>query len=333
MGDELGRAVTKTPAGTFYNADSTLEHEFFRLSDAAGMPLLYYADITTPVCIDNLCKPMHIAIYWNLVGAYVGYGVFAKDPLTKYDHDEFLSADHEQLHRLLLDANSVLKRQALSDLFEETAAPAERVTYKGEEVDAVSGATRKEIAESVVEGALYSCYTIWHLVHSPVSEQIQGYTAASYNDALERQFLYAPYADYRLFAMKQLEASDFRGHLPQLLTIFETGTPLLRTYLLKKLPVDLWAEPEVTASLYGAFSTVDINSRTLLLDHLPDADPQALVLLAEQVTAMSKNQLRSYLQHLEKREEVDAAIRTQLEAAAGDVAYPHAYLIGRFLGQ
>lgn len=332
MDDEWRRVAAEAYISTFKNPDPLLEHELYLLSDSAGEPLLFFADLTTPVCIDGICKPVSIELYWNLVGHYVGYGVKPQNPLTKFDHDEFVEADYEKLHRLLMDNKSVLRRKKLSELFDEKAEPEKKVEYRGEEVDAVSGATKKEIKESIIEGALYSCYTLWHLVHGDVMGKIEGHLQSIYSEELERQFLHSGYEDYHFYALKQLTGPDFEPHLSRILEIFESDKPLVRTYILKKIPEVLIGREPVSRSLYSAFSAVDINSRTLLVDHLNYAHPLAAELLSGQVTAMSKNQLRSYLEFLEEdKANLRPGILKNLRQVVDAGEYTYGYLIERFL--
>lgn len=332
MSDEWKQVDGKAFIGVYQNLDTLLEHELYLLSDKTGQPLLFYSDIITPVCIDGLCKPVYIELYWNLVGNYAGYGVYEELPLTKFDHDEFVAADHQKMHQLLSDNGSVLSRKKLEDLFDKNAEPARKVEYKGEEVDAVSGATLKEIKESIIEGALYSCYTLWHLVHGEVTKEIEEHLQTIYSTKLERTFLYSNYEDYHFHALKQMEGAAFGPHLSRIVEIFTTDKPLIRSYILKKIPKHLLSDEEATRALYEAFSTVDINSKTLLVGNLEHAHAAAAGLLSGQVKEMSRNQLKAYLNFLTSEESrLTPAIRENLQRAAASEEFAYGYLIGQFL--
>lgn len=56
-------------------------------------------------------------------------------------------------------------------------------------IDGLTAATAKEIKSVVVDGALYSTYTLWHLVHGNIKQQIQKYTLANYNSVIEKHLL------------------------------------------------------------------------------------------------------------------------------------------------
>ena len=331
MDGEAEIATDRKLLGQFSNSDTMLEHDFFLLSDEQQHPLLFFSDVLTPVCIDAICKPVRIQLYWNLVGTYVGFGLLPDQPLTKFDHDEFLEEDYAKLNQLLSDNKSVFRRRTLEELFDKDAKPEKKITYRGVEVDAVTGATKAEIKNSVVEGALYSCYAIWHLVHGQIQDRAMTYLDSMYNKEIEQYFLYSIYPDYHLYALRKMDKFAFIDHLPQLATIFKSANPLLRTYLLKKMPKELWHEKDFIHQLYNSFPDVDVMSKTMLLGNLPLAQYSNAEILSNQVSEMSRNQLKTYLEYLllDPTLITDEMIK-QLNNAVSD-SYTYSYLITEFL--
>ena len=332
MQKEYEQVASTQELFNFHNADTLIEHQLSLLSDADSAPLLYFSDIKTPVCIDGLCKPMYIKVYWNLLGAYVGFGTVKSQLLTKFDHEEFEPEDYLMLHQLLLNDKSILRRKKMSELYDKRRIPQKQIKYKGVELDAVSGATIKEISSSVVEGALYSCYTLWHLVHGEVKGKMKSYLDSIYSPSLQAYFLNSDYPDYHLYALKKMDGAEFPNHVSRILSIFEQGKPLTRTYILKKMPEMLWSDPLITRSLFGNFSTLDINSKTLLVKNLPWADTSAAEQLAAQLPDMSKNQLKLYLTHLTQNPELKTPeLVEKLTAIAKKRDFVYAYLVQKFL--
>lgn len=317
-------------AFSVFDPQHELEHPVHLCRDANGAPRLYYADLQTPVCIDGICKPVRIAVYWNLLGAYIGYGLYEGDPLTKYDHDLFEEADYLKLHELLLNKNAVFRRKKLSDLFDPNAEPEKQVTYKGAEVDAVSGATKKAIKDAVVEGALYSCYTIWQLVHGTADDSIKVALPGLWDEELLRRFLYAERADYQFHALKQLPDSAYTTYSTRLLELFANSSPLFRTKLLKQLPERYWAEALWQEKLYGSFTEMDVNTRTLLITGLERAGENAALRLLPHLHVLTKNQLKAYLSFWEDRA-IPTDAQNMLAEAGQGTEYAYAYLIKRFL--
>jgi hypothetical protein len=127
--------------------------------DSGGTPLYFFRNVFTPVCFTEVCKPVYIDLYWDLLGNYISYEVPEREPLTKVDHEEFTEEDYEQFHRILSNPESILKQFTIYELVDTK-------TYKlSDSVDAVTGATPKTIKSEVIAGAVYTCFTIWHIVH------------------------------------------------------------------------------------------------------------------------------------------------------------------------
>jgi len=333
MENEAELATSRQLLGQFSSPDTMLEHDFFLLSDTEEHPLLFFSDILTPVCIDGTCKPVRIELYWNLVGNYVGFGLLPDQPLTKFDHDEFLPEDYNKLNQLLSDDKSVFRRRTLEELFDKNAKPEKKITYRGVEVDAVSGATKAEIKNSVVEGALYSCYAIWHLAHGEIQDRAMAFLDSIYHKGIEENFLRSPYPDYHLYALKKMDKSAFIDHVEELSIIFKSANPLLRTYLLKKMPKELWRHAKFSRQLYESFGEVDVMSKTMLLDNLQLTEYSNAEILSDQVTEMSKNQLKTYLEFLLlDPARISKEMINKLGNSVSD-NYTYSYLLTEFLDQ
>jgi len=332
MNPEYQRIASEQLVFELQGSDSLLKHPVYLLSDEQKQPLLYAADIITPVCIDGLCKPMYLTLYWSLVGDYVGYGVFQDNLLTKFDHEPFENKDYSKFHELLLNKHSILERKNMSDLFDQNVQATEKITFQGKEVDAVSGATKTEIKESVVEGALYSCFTAWHLAHGEVKEKIVQHLLSLYSPTLAQAFLHSSYEDYQFFALKQLDAAAFAQNLPRIQDIFRSASPMTRLYILKKLPKESWKTEQVALPFFQTFASTDINTRTLLLNNLKYSHEKVTEMLVNEVEKMSKNQLTVFLGHLaENKNRLSKSVRARLEAAAKNTGFVERYVVEGFL--
>lgn len=318
------KVASSQPAFLFNNPDTLINHQMHLLSDAEGLPLFYYADILTPVCIDGLCKPVNVELFWNLLGQYVGYGDYPDKLLTKYDHDLFEQEDYLKLHNLLKDKSSVIGRRRLSQLYDKNTVRTDTIKFKGVEVDAISGATRKEIKESIVEGGLYSCYTLWHLVNGPVTEQMRDNLQSIYSPAVEDFFIKSNHSEYQYHAIKKLDAGDFKDNLVDIASFVERGTPLMRSYGLKKMPKELYKDPIVTNQLYKNFSTFDFNSKTLLIDNLAHSNSATALIVSEHLPSLSKNQLATFLTAIQELDALDVVRDNLVEfSKEGDRSYSY----------
>lgn len=332
MGAECLAVVEEEEVFQISGADSSLTHSIYLLRDTQNQARLFYAPIITPVCIDGKCKPLHITLYWNLIGHYVGYALPPGIPLSKFDHEAFEPADYERLHHLLLDDKSVLKRKKLEDLFDPSAAIDQKVKYKGEEIDAVTGATKKEIKASLVAGALYSCYTLWHLAHGAVQDSIEAFTLRHSHHLIEEYLLYTKYTDYQYFALRKLDSIGLMRHVDRVVGLLPETAPLTRSYLLKKLPKTVFADSLQALRLYRQLPLLDLNAKTLLVKNLVYAHSSGLEACFAQLTSLSKNQIKVALQLLEQ----DPTLRTprlttQLQGHLEKSDFRYRYLVAAFL--
>src|SRR5690606_30628116 len=226
----LEEVHSEEPAFMLKDDSTEVVYEVILLKDEYGVPYAYGSHILTPVCDDSLCALMNIEVYWNLLGNYIGYDTIAGDPLTKNDHLPFLTKDYQKLHQLLSDDNSIIKRKEKHELFDTEA---KRVS---EVVDAVTGATAKEISEAVVDGALYSCYTLYHIVYGPLSEMMLSDMESRFSPDLQSSFMMSDHFDYQLYILKRIQTDDFVQNQTRILELIHTSIPLNRLYIMKKMP-------------------------------------------------------------------------------------------------
>ncbi|MEX2511584.1 MAG: hypothetical protein WD398_01650 [Cyclobacteriaceae bacterium] len=288
----------------------------------------YYASqIRTSVCDDEICEIMHIRLIWDLVGNYIGYDTIPGHPLTKYDHVPFTSADYIKLHELLMNKGSILKFKEKEELIDKQQVKASDV------VDGTTGATALEIKEEVVDGALYTSYTLWHLAHlGDLKNLLVAHTDLIFNEALKQNFLHSDRDEYELFALRKFSKSDFEDNINFLFKALEKGTPLLKKFIIKDLPDPLWEEEEFENRICHMFSEMDINTRTLLLDKLDSfgiISTASLEALSQHLNQMSKNQLLVFLKILGKNER-DKVINHNLQLAQNDPTFKYAYIIQEF---
>jgi len=129
-----------------------------------GFPVLYFRKFSTGVCLENECRPLLIILYWTVTGRYLGFELPQGEFLSKTEHEPFVKKEYEELNKLLSNSYSTLANFSLEELVEP-------VTNE-EEVDGVSGATRSGILDYCVDGAVFTTYTLWHLVYGDTRRKI-----------------------------------------------------------------------------------------------------------------------------------------------------------------
>src|SRR5690606_34732908 len=125
-------------------------------------PVYFFRNIFTPVCLTGECKPVYINFYWDLLGNYTHYDMPEGEILTKMDHDEFSEDDYTKLQDILINSSSLLKDVEMEDLISTGTE------HLADSVDAKTGATLKSIKKEIIEGAVYTCYTLWHIAYGSV---------------------------------------------------------------------------------------------------------------------------------------------------------------------
>ncbi|MBU2904851.1 MULTISPECIES: hypothetical protein [Arenibacter] len=320
-----GVVLKNKPTPFFIEVETMGNQNIDILVTQQNRPVLYTADICTPVCADGECRLMYITLYWNLLGAYAGYDKVEGQTLTKHDHVEFLEQDYEKLHHLLMDDNSILKRKKIDEL---VLKPKESEL---DGVDAIAGATIAEVKESVVDGALYSCYVAWNIAHGPIKAELQEYTTSMFDNKLKGYMLMSSEVDYQMYALNSLSESEYLDYKDRIVQIFKLGIPLVRTYIVQNLPKLFWESESLQRPFWESFAEVDINNRSLLLNHIQEAPLEVLVLLASNLEIMTKNQLKLYLSAIENIAMTNPDINAQLLRFAESGNHIYAYIVAEFL--
>lgn len=157
----------------FLNMDGELitHHEvdkeitIYELRATTGLTRWYGQEVFTEVCMSKECKQVHIWLFWNGLGDYLGFQLEGDDQLTKKDHEPFTKNDYKQLDQILADKGSYFRYMELTDLIANQDS--------ARQVDAYSGATKSFLTAYSVEGAVYTCFTLWRIVHGTVRERIR----------------------------------------------------------------------------------------------------------------------------------------------------------------
>src|SRR5215217_4959970 len=163
--------------------NDTLSYTLKLALDEKGRPQYFFRNIFTPVCYTNECKPVHINFYWDLLGNYVRFDLPKNKVLTKVDHDEFKEEDYQKLQDILSQPNSIFAELKMEDLI---TTGTEDLT---DSVDVKAGATLKTIKNQVIDGAVYTCYTLWHIAYGKVVPEMQKIIEGYSDDNLLHSFL------------------------------------------------------------------------------------------------------------------------------------------------
>lgn len=227
--------LTPGSGGFFILDDEGSRIEITEMTDEAGL-LYWYRRIKTAVCQTGECKLVDVGLYWDCTGDFFGLEVYGEH-LTKTDHSVFAQADYAKLLDILHNDWSLLREYDFEEL---TSEPAEMIGVENGRADAASGATRKEIASEAVENAVYTTYTLWHLIHNGEKEQLIDLTVEKLNTGdLTGSILNIGTGKYTLFLLDLLAQSRIEGGDRLIALIMqglgETNNPHLQDLALKSL--------------------------------------------------------------------------------------------------
>ena len=178
--------------------NDTLSYTLNLKLDDSGRPQYFFRNIFTPVCYTNECKPVYINFYWDLLGNYERYDLPEGKVLTKIDHDEFKSEDYEKLQDILSKQNSIFADLEMEDLITKGTDDL------SDSVDAKTGATLKTIKNEVIDGAVYTCFTLWKIAYGKAVPEMLKITESYKNDQLLHFFLADKNYHYQYWAMEKV---------------------------------------------------------------------------------------------------------------------------------
>jgi hypothetical protein len=228
----------------------SIRYDLWLLKAENGSPVQYMAEIFTPVCYSNKCYPVFIDFYWDLLGNFQHYKMPPGKTLTKLDHILFEPEDYQKMQTILANTSSLLKDYKAEDLVVSTESD---LPYG---VDAVTGATSKTIQNEVISGAVYSCYTLWHLAHGDIAAQIKKNTENSYDDSLIIAFLQSSNYHYQYWAIENILGSgkwkedNFKTPL---LNILRGNNVFVAERVLDLVPESTWREPKQQEWLWETY--------------------------------------------------------------------------------
>lgn len=233
--------------------------------DESGQPLYFFRNVFTPVCLTGECKPVYINFYWDLLGNYNRFDFPPGQVLTKMDHKEFQPADYDKLQAILSKPNSLLKEVSMDDLV------GKGTENLADSVDAKAGATLKTVKNEVIDGAVYTCYTLWHIAHGKVVGEMEKITESYRSDALLHRFLTGNNHHYQYWAMDRVidqTGTVSEAFHPDMLGIIRGKNLFTARYALQKISNRYFADSPQQLWLWEAYQTAGYPLQIAILKKL-----------------------------------------------------------------
>jgi hypothetical protein len=257
-------------AFTFQPEKSAIPDTMMLCRDSVQLPSGYQAVVNMEVCDDTLCARLILKLNWDLAGNYSGFDTMPGNPLTKFDHGKFTQEDYRKLDQILKDKNSALRYLEKEDLIDRS------LQVKATTVDAFTGATPATIKKSVVVGAVYTSYSLWHLVNGNLCDTIRAFTLSVYSDTVSEKLLRSGNYESQLFALRQMKAPDFEERADLMFLILQKSSPLVRAYILNKIPLP-FLNPERNSELVKLYPLLDSYSKSVFITRIVSSKEAAEV--------------------------------------------------------
>ena len=144
-------------------------------------------EVTSVFCSDEKCDVITLTMLWDSIGRFADYQLPQGGRLTKYEHEPFQKADYTKFDQLMRKRRSVLGELDIKEIVVKQKEPLKNTGKASTEkpkdvagksdavqkVDAISGATPSHIQQEVVEGAAYTCFTMWHWANGNTALKIR----------------------------------------------------------------------------------------------------------------------------------------------------------------
>ncbi len=208
--------------------DEDIEIKVLEVSAPDGALQMYKATVKTPICEDKVCYDVELFFYWNLVGDFINYEIIPNKPLTKIKHQTFSEADYNKLTEILTNKQAVFYNLKKDEL-----------TTKIENVDGVSGATINSIKEQSIQGAVYSCYTLWHIANGIVVDSIRNHTSKMLEKKVVNSIVAINNSNADVFLINNFNSIQFKQFTSEILDLIKRNDWSFTKNAIEKMPTDV----------------------------------------------------------------------------------------------
>ncbi len=276
---------------------------------ADNFPIMYSRKITTGVCIKGECRPVNIELFWNCTGRYLGFELPHGEFLSKTEHVRFNQMEYDRLHELMADRNSPLATYTLEELV------VIKDTIKSG-VDAVTSATIKAVMEYIVEGAVYTTYTLWQIVNGQTYREIEKITSERLTDKYVSELLESSRIEDQIWTLNHISARiNLSPALQNKLMELISGQDV---YLAERSLNAIKPEAltgEVQSRLISVFDNTGFLQKRFILQKLkdaPDFSPELAVTLSGKIINLNATLIKLSLELFEFQKVDDETVNASI---------------------
>lgn len=231
------------------------------LSDK-NVPVAFYREVHTGVCLEGVCLPVHLYIYWTVSGNYLGFKLGNGEILTKNNHDPFTEADYRRLHVLLSDPQSLLGGYSIEEI-----AMGRKDTS---DVDGISGATLADLRGYIVAGAAYTTHTLWQIAYRANRDSVINIASRYVSLPLISQLLESDNMQDKVWALEHMDLlkESLSAVLPRVQDLIKKDNFYVKEKALAALMSSSQPELSVQKALFDVFVNSDFGVKRLVTRYL-----------------------------------------------------------------
>jgi len=246
--------------------DTIPSDTLYEYIDENDIPIMYSRKILTGVCIEGKCRLVNINLYWHITGRYLGFELPEGEFLSKTEHHPFKKEEYDRLHALLTDPQSALSQYSIEELVPQ------KDTTKNK-VDAVSTATIAAVLDYIVKGAVYTTYTLWHIIYGPTQREVELMTTKNLTGPLIVQLFNSESLTDQVWALNHItDKIEITPRLQNKIFKYISGEDIyLAERALNALPDTLLSNEKMQLKLAEIFEKSDFLKKRLILQSMKNS--------------------------------------------------------------
>lgn len=259
-----GNIASVIPHITEFN-DTIPNDTLFEYRNENQTPAMYSRKVITGVCVDGKCRMVNINLYWTITGRYLGFELPDGEFLSKTEHVKFNPEEYNRLHILLANPQSALANYSLKELVPK------KDTSKVK-VDAVTSATIAAVLDYIVEGAVYTTYTLWHIVYGPTKREIEKLTAKKMNREIALKLLNGNNLSDKIWVLNHFpETLELQGEIKNKFIEYISGSDIYLAERTLNAIRDNKLNNDLQLDLANVFITAGFLQQRLIIQKLKEA--------------------------------------------------------------
>ncbi len=257
-----------------YTVNDTLSFPVFLIETSEKKELLYGARLETDVCNDQICLPIQVNLFWDLLGNFHHFSREKDVHFTKFDHDYFVDEDYQKLQEILMDTLAVLRDYDVEDLLEK------KPNKYSAEVDAVTKPTAPLFSNVTVPGALYTVYTLWHIVNGSIKQELRKYLDENYQkNGWSLSFATSSIPTYQTYFLNHISSWQVKKYEQQIVELLFADDDYVPHDAIDVLGDTFWSKPNRYNAVLGRITMLKSHVITKILNIISEPDHQTETIL------------------------------------------------------